>query len=103
MAGCFTSRDANGFILNHYFRLATNGLAPDNQELLAQGREAENSRIKRDYNRLPCFDTIVDAKRAFEQGRIPGLYGDWCSWRYGVDRDMDNFRQDYRVKQGLAA
>lgn len=103
MAGCFTSQDANGNTLNHYFRLSDSGLPFDTNELMAQGREAEVARKRRDFNRLPCFDSVRDAKRAFEAGSIPGVYGSWCSWRYNVNADLDDFRQDHRVRRGLAA
>jgi hypothetical protein len=44
------------------FRLGT---CEDNQELLAQGRFAENAKLKRDCNRLPLFTSRAHALAYF--------------------------------------
>lgn len=103
MPGCFNSRDVSGDQLNHYFRLTGDGLPFDVNELMAQGREAEVARKRKDFNRLPCFDSVRDALRAFENGTIPGTHGDWSTWRHNISADLDNFRADHRVRQGLAS
>lgn len=98
----FTSHDAKGDSLSHYCRIGPD-LLPDDPELLAQGRVGENACRKRDYNRLPSFESYAAAKTAFEQGRIPGRYGSWFTWQYRIDPLMDAFRADYRDRQGHLA
>lgn len=102
MAVGFQRTGDDGVVRIHYCRIG-NQLAQDDQELLAQGRLAENSQNKRDYNRLPSFPTLADAREAFRTGKIPGLLGSWQTWRHNVIAELDDFRQDHRLRAPLEA